>query len=730
MPGQTHLEDILDASVHRIVFTHPDTGFTILSVKTGPRNKRVMVLGELSAIRPGQQIRFFGRFEQDPRHGRQFKAARWEESRPETREGLIRYLAGQFEGIGPKLAERIVNHLGMKTLDTIDQDPKRLAAVPGIGREKIEAITREWANKRALAETSLFLSYLRIGPQTANKIIRKYGFGAEQLIREDPFRLATDIHGIGFSSADEIASHLQITGDDPRRVRAAIRYELDKARDEGHTCLPRKDLIGRCVTLLDLPGKSVNSAIDDAHRQGDLIFRESGSVLVFEKNLDWIEQNLADNLVRLMKSRIKRLAVNISAVYEQELKQTGLAADPIQKDALELVRNCPVFIITGGPGTGKTTLIRMLIRILGGVTVRLAAPTGRAAQRMTETSGIDASTVHRLLEFVPQTGMFNRNARRLLKADAVIVDESSMLDVPLAAALIRALKQGTRLILVGDVDQLPSVGPGRVLGDLIDSGKLPVVRLNRIYRQAGGSRIVVNAHRIIRGEMPVLKQEEGSSDFIFIEKDDPDAATDVIRRLPHRIARHLGIDPVTQVQILSPMHRGVLGVQHLNEIMREILNPGGKPVPAPGGFRIGDKVMQIRNNYDQDVFNGDVGRIERVGADGRIVIRFGDRRIAYLPESMDQITAAFATSIHKSQGSEYPAVVIPIHTQHYVMLRRQLLYTAVTRGKRMVVIVGSKRALALAVRNSDEDARFTMLRERIEKLTDRIVRHNGAETTS
>lgn len=725
IPEQAGLEDILDAFVHRIVFVHPETGFAILSVKTGPKNQRVMVLGELSAIKSGQQIRFFGRYEQDPKHGRQFRTARWEESRPETREGLIRYLAGQFKGIGPTLAERIVNHLGLQTLDIIEKNPRLLAGVPGIGKEKIDAIRMEWAGKRALADTSLFLSQLRIGPLTAHKIIRKYGFGAEQVIRDDPYRLAMDIHGIGFSSADEIASRLTIAGDDPRRLRAAIRYELEKAREDGHTCLPRKDLVGRSVTLLDLPGKVINAAIEAARDDGEVIFRESGSgsTLVFEKGMDWTEQNLADSLLRLMKCRIKKLSVDISAVYDSELKQTGLAADATQRDALNLIRNHPVFIITGGPGTGKTTLIRLLIRILRDQSIRLAAPTGRAAQRMSETSGMDASTIHRMLEFLPQTGQFNRNARRLLKADVVIVDESSMLDVPLAAALVRALKQGTRVILVGDVDQLPSVGPGRVLGDLIDAGLVPVVRLDRIYRQAGGSRIVVNAHRIIHGDMPVLKQDDSGSDFVFIEKDDPEAVLDVIRRLPHRIARHLHIDPVTQIQVLSPMHRGILGVQHLNDVLRDILNPDGRPISPQGGFRIGDKVMQIRNNYDQDVFNGDVGRIEHAaGPDGQIGIRFGDRLIAYMPSSMDQITAAFATSIHKSQGSEYPAVIIPIHTQHYIMLRRQLLYTAVTRGKRMVVIVGSTKALALAVRNSDEDARFTMLTERLRKASNIVKR--------
>ena len=644
-----------------------------------------------------------------PRHGRQFKAIRWEEIQPETREGLIRYLAGQFEGIGPKLAERIVDHLGSKTLDILDKTPKKLATVPGIGKEKLLAITREWANKRALADTSLFLSFLKIGPLTAHKIIRKYGFGAEQVIREDPYQLAMDIHGIGFASADEIAARLKIDGDDPRRLRAAVRYELEKAREDGHTCLPRKDLVGRCVTLLDLHGKTVNAAVEKAREDGEVLFRENdtGATLVFEKSMDWIEQNLANNMMRLLQCRIKRVPVDISAIYSDELKKTGLAADQTQRDALNLVQNCPVFVITGGPGTGKTTLIRLLIRVLQSLRIRLAAPTGRAAQRMTETSGMDAATVHRMLEFIPRTGMFNRNARRQLKADVVIVDESSMLDAPLAAALLRALKQGTRLILVGDVDQLPSVGPGRVLGDLIDSGMIPVIRLKHIYRQAGGSRIVVNAHRIIQGDMPVLKSDEQTSDFVFIEKDDPDAALDVITRLPHRVARHLGVDPLTQVQVLSPMHRGILGVQNLNETLREMLNPEGRPLAAPGGFRLGDKVMQIRNNYDQDVFNGDVGRIEGMDADGRIRIRFGERIIAYMTESMEQITAAFATSIHKSQGSEYPAVIIPIHTQHYVMLRRQLLYTAVTRGKQMVVVVGSKKALALAVRNSDEDARFT-----------------------
>jgi exodeoxyribonuclease V alpha subunit len=716
-PAQDHIEEALVACVHRLIFIHPETGFTILSAKTGPQNSRVIVLGELGSIKPGQYIRFHGRFERNPKHGRQFRAIRWEEIRPETREGLIRYLAGQFDGIGPALATRIVDTLGTKTLDILDSNPERLASIPGIGKRKTAAILRNWTDKRALADTSVFLSFLKLGPLTAQKIIRQYGFAAEQVIRDDPYRLAADINGIGFVSADDVAARLDITGDDPRRVRAAIRYELEKARDEGHMCLPRNELISRCVSLLDVPGKTVNAAIESSGTDGEVTFRSTraGTVMVFDKSLDWVEKNVSDTLKKLVRSPVTKLGVDISKLYADELRTTGLAADKAQYDALNLAWNTPVFVITGGPGTGKTTLIRMLIRIMRNLKIRLAAPTGRAAQRMTETSGMEAATIHRLLEFVPQTGCFNRNARRPLNAGAVIIDESSMLDAPLAMALLRALKKGTRLIWVGDVDQLPSVGPGRVLGDIIESGIVPVVRLNRIYRQESGSRIVLNAHRIIRGDFPVLENGRNGSDFIFIEKDSPEDALDIIHRLPHRIARHLGVDPLTDVQVLSPMHRGLLGVQNLNETLRQVLNPTGKPIPAPGGYRLGDKVMQTKNNYDQEVFNGDIGRILQSDSDGRTHIRFGGRTIVYSPDALEQITPAFASSIHKSQGSEYPAVVIPLHTQHFVMLRRQLLYTAVTRGKRLVVLVGSQKALRLAVKNSEENARHTLLKERLQK---------------
>lgn len=716
-PAQDHIEEALVACVHRLVFIHPDTGFAILSAKTGPTNSRVIVLGELGSIKPGQHIRFHGHFERDPKHGRQFRAIRWEEIRPETREGLIRYLAGQFDGIGPALATRIVDTLGTDTLEILDSSPERLASVPGIGKRKTAAILQEWNNKRALADTSVFLSVLKLGPLTAQKIIRQYGFAAEQVIRDDPYRLAVDINGIGFVSADDVAARLDITGDDPRRLRAAIRYELEKARDDGHMCLPRNELIGRCVSLLDVPGKTVNTAIESAGTDGEVTFRttRSGAVMVFDKSLDWVEQTVSDTLKKLLQSPVAKLGVDISKLYTDELRNTGLAADQAQRDALNLARNSPVFVITGGPGTGKTTLVRMLIRIMQNLKIRLAAPTGRAAQRMTETSGMEAATIHRLLEFVPQTGCFNRNASRPLNAGAVIIDESSMLDAPLALALLRALKKGTRLIWVGDVDQLPSVGPGRVLGDIIESGIVPVVRLNHIYRQESGSHIVLNAHRIIRGDFPVLNSGRQGSDFIFIEKDTPEDALEIIHKLPHRIARHLGVDPLTDVQVLSPMHRGLLGVQHLNETLRQVLNPDGKPIPAPGGYRLGDKVMQIKNNYDQDVFNGDIGRIKYCDSNGTTHIRFGERTIVYPPDTLEQITPAFASSIHKSQGSEYPAVVIPLHTQHFVMLRRQLLYTAVTRGKHLVVLVGSQKALRLAVKNSEENARYTLLKERLQK---------------
>nr|HPQ40165.1 helix-hairpin-helix domain-containing protein [bacterium] len=409
--GQLPVEETLDALIHRIVFTHPETGFTILSVKTGPRNKRLMVLGELAGLKPGQKIRFYGQYTVDPRHGRQFKATRWEELRPETRDGLIRYLAGQFNGIGPTLAGRIVDTLGPSTLDIIENAPKKLRTVPGIGAEKYRAIVDEWSRKRSLADASLFLSTLKLGPVTAQKIIREYGFGTENVIRENPYRLATDIRGMGFASADDVAARLEIRGDDPRRLLAAIRYELERARDEGHMCLPRNELVARCVSLLEQPGAVVNAAVESARELGDVVLREvsgpedirgqarrsgvrarAGRWMVFEKSLDWVEQNLADNLKRLIRARVKRISSDMDAVYRQVILAGGLTPDTVQRRALDLLQNSPVFVITGGPGTGKTTLIRLLLSALKGRSIRLGAPTGRAAQRMTEAGGMEAAT--------------------------------------------------------------------------------------------------------------------------------------------------------------------------------------------------------------------------------------------------------------------------------------------------------------------------------------------------
>ncbi len=709
------LEESLTVRVERIVFAEQN-GFRVISVKTEPDHHREMIIGNLDGVQPGQRLKIYGRWTSDSKYGTQFHVSGFQELQPDTQEGLEKYLAGQFTGIGLKLARRMIDHLGPDIIGILNEFPEKIKDIPGIGDKKYQEIIRQWQEKKAIADTAIFLKSMDIGSETAKKIIRQYGFFAMSAIRENPYRLAEEVSGIGFLTADKIAGRLALAPDSPSRCEAAIRYELHEAEDHGHSCLPRDQLLIQAGKRIDQSPEKLEQHLMTMLESRLLIqqINSNAEPFVFTPSMDRMESELTAHLVRLARSPRTPLNLDIKAVLHYWHETMNRVPDPQQEEILNLIKEFPILILTGGPGTGKTTLVTLILHVIRRYRVLLASPTGRAAQRLQETTGQPATTLHRLLEFNPKTGSFAYHTGRKLPADFIIIDESSMLDLGMATALLRAVEDDCRLIFVGDAHQLPSVGPGQVLSDMIQSGIATVVRLTRIFRQSSESRIITNAHRILSGEMPDAGQHGDQGDFYFIEKDDPDEIIDLICRLPSRLTRHLAINPIDDIQILSPMHRGSLGVTHLNAVLQKVFNPANKPVQfGKHTLRVGDKVMQLRNNYDYDVFNGDIGRISRIIDNESLEIRFGDRELMYPRELMDQITLAYVCSIHKSQGSEYPVVIIPVHTQHFLMLRRQLLYTGVTRGKKMVILVGMKHALELAINDQRLDNRFSMLAHRI-----------------
>jgi len=715
---EEHQTETLAGLVERVTYHNTESGFCVLRVKVRGQRDLVTVVGHAAMIAAGEFVQMAGRWINDHTHGLQFRAEFLKASPPTTIEGIERYLgSGMIRGIGPVYARKLVRAFGEAVFDLIEQEPDRLREVTGIGPKRAERIVSGWADQKVIREIMLFLHSNGVGTSRAVRIFKTYGQDAVKLVSENPYRLAKDIRGIGFKTADQIARKMGIAPDAMIRVRAGISYALGQAMDEGHCGLPVGELMTSTAALLEVAVPLIETALVLELEAGDVVADSVGEEhCIFLAGLYRAEQSIAERLKACAIGRPPWPEIVADKAIGWVEQQTGLALAPSQREAVGLALRSKVLVITGGPGVGKTTLVNSILKIVTakGTEVQLCAPTGRAAKRLSDSTGLEGKTIHRLLETDPANGSFRKDETNPLECDLLVVDEASMVDVLLMRSLLRALPDSAALLVVGDVDQLPSVGPGQVLADIIGSGAVSVVRLTEVFRQAATSRIITNAHRINEGRMPELRAAEGL-DFYFVETADPEIGLrKLLAVVKDRIPAAFGLDPVRDIQVLCPMNRGGLGARSLNVELQRALNPPGEVKVERFGwiYGPGDKVMQIANDYDRDVYNGDLGVIAGIDVDeGELTVAFEGREVVYGFGELDELVLAYATTIHKSQGSEYPVVVIPLVTQHYAMLARNLLYTGVTRGRKLVVLVGQKRALAIAVRNAGGRRRWSKLRE-------------------
>lgn len=713
----------LRGQIERVTFTNEDNGFTVAQLKVTGQRHLVTIVGHLICPKPGERLRLQGEWSLHPKYGEQFKFVNHEALFPATESGIEKYLASGFiKGIGPVMAQRIVNKFAAETFEVIEHKIERLTEVSGIGAKRLELIRLAWEEQKQIREVMMFLQTHDISTAYAPKIFKQYGSQAITVMKENPYQLATDIYGIGFLTADRIAAKLGITKDNPSRLEAGLLYTLQDLSGEGHVFYPLGPLLDKSEEILEVDQDLIRQAVSRlAFRQEIMVEEEAGEEerAVYLTGFYLAETQAAKRLKLLLQAQQNLPFIDPAKALDWVQKLLGLTLAPQQAKAVLMSLRHKVLIITGGPGTGKTTIINAILKIFSrlGLNLMMAAPTGRAAKRMSEVTGQEAKTIHRLLEYSQQKGGFQVSESRTLACDLLIIDEGSMVDILLLHHLLKAVPRGATLILVGDANQLPSVGPGNVFHDLIASQAIPVIELTEIFRQAQESLIIVNAHRINRGEMPLWKPgPENLADFFFLEQEEPQEVLRVLVELvKERIPRRFGFDPVEDIQVLTPMHRGVVGSATLNQALQQELNPGKEGLDRGGRmFKVNDKVMQIKNNYDKEVFNGDIGRIIRIDLEMQeMSVAFENREVVYDFSELDEIILAYAISVHKSQGSEYAAVVLPLVTQHYMLLQRNLIYTAVTRGKKLVVLVGTKRALAMGIKNDRTRKRHTNLWRRL-----------------
>lgn len=722
------MEIELSGQIEKITFTNEENGYTIARIKIDGRPDLVTVVGYLMSPTPGEMLNMRGEWVTHPKFGEQFKVTEYKTAIPATIFGIQKYLgSGLIKGLGPVIACRIVKQFGEKTLDVIENDIEKLSMVEGIGKKRIAMIQNAWAEQKEIRDVMLFLQSHGVGSGYATKIFKQYGNRSVAIVNENPYRLAMDIFGIGFVTADSIAEKLGFPKDSPKRIEVGILYVLHQLSDDGHVFYPYESLVKKSRETLDVERDAIVKGIGNLAMNKQIVLEDlNESIDDFKENNKGVyltkyylcETGIAARLKTLSAAPRSIRSVNAENALKWVQERLNIRLAENQAKAVRWALENKIMVITGGPGTGKTTIITAILKILSELKIKilLAAPTGRAAKRMSEATGHEAKTIHRLLEYSFAKGGFQKNEEKPLSCDLLILDEVSMIDTVLMHHLTKAIPTFATVILVGDINQLPSVGAGNVLNDIIASNVIPVVELKEIFRQARESRIIVNAHKINNGILPTFEDHVPDSDFYFIQQEDPEKVSEIILELTkERIPKRFSFDPVDDIQVLTPMHKGVVGADNLNTKLQKSLNPSQiEIIRGNRNFKVNDKVMQIRNNYDKEVFNGDIGRIAGIQPDeNEITVLFGGRNVAYEFYELDELVLAYAISIHKSQGSEYPAVVIPVLPQHYILLQRNLIYTAVTRGRSLVVMVGALKALAMGIQNDKTQRRFTYLRHRL-----------------